>query len=525
MTLLKANWKRLTVTTVFYIVVTALVVIIINAHMLNLDTNRVLTNVTNVQQTLEKNPHATFPTALATLPADSHSTAARTINDGASYARALTDNSVTVTIPNIENGKLVSYLSLTDSRTSTTFTLFLIVFMAFLLWLSSVVSLLRRSSDFENFSQRIVAKVHNIERSPLTQSYLMAKNDDRITAALNHLGETIQRQEISDRTARENLYEFIEFFQIPIFVYDTKGAIHRANAAFQNEFSENAAGIDIFSPYVEFLTFLVDKMVQPDLQDKTFYFEPINAYYQVQFNPLVHIDNRFLVVMNDVTRFQLMAIAHNDFIANVSHEFKTPLTSIRGFADIIETQEISKKETKKFAKTIRKEADRLTALVSDTLLLTKQNVKVTKQKVDVREMITDILESFEPLIAEKSVQVIEQLTDCELRTDKTMLHAIFKNLIENAIHYTPEAGQVRISLLSENRKVTFRVTNTGSGLTEIQKERIFERFYRTDEAADSNKKGTGLGLAIVQKNIQTLGAELTLDSSPDAETTFTVVFK
>lgn len=492
----------------------------ISNHILQLDTERVLNKVDTVKTQLNQKPNTHFSENITILPTTSSTAATRTIKHGAAYARKLTGNRLSVTTPVVQDGRTREYIVITDKRTPTIFINTLIIFMAVFFWLLTIFNIIRRAVNLYAYTTTTVAKIRNIERSPLTQSYLMTKNDDRITAALNHLGETIQKQIISDSATKENLYEFIEFFPFPIFVYDSKGAIHRANAAFQNEFSYDKS-LDIFSAYSEFLNFLVEKMVQPDIQYKTFYFEKINSYYQVHFNPLEHIENRFLVVMNDVTQFQQIVQAHTDFIANVSHEFKTPLASINGFADILENGHPTETESKKFIKLIRKESQRLTALVSDTLLLTKQNVKLTKQNVNLSVLIKEILDTFEPQIKEKALIISLELAEIIQRTDETLIYAIFKNLIENAIYYTSEHGNITIQLLTLKNHTTFQVTDTGPGLTELQKTRIFERFYRTDEGK-SNNSGTGLGLAIVQKNVQDLGGHVIVESKQGIGSTFIV---
>ena len=126
-----------------------------------------------------------------------------------------------------------------------------------------------------------------------------------------------------------------------------------------------------------------------------------------------------------------------------------------------------------------------------------------------------------PQISEKMLHVKTQIDKVQLKTNEAMIYSIFENLIENAIKYTPERGQIFISLQSEKGQLVFSVSDNGPGLTEIQKERIFDRFYRVDESR-SEVKGTGLGLAIVEKNVQELHGTIDVVSILGKGTTFTV---
>ncbi|PCS00972.1 histidine kinase [Lactococcus fujiensis JCM 16395] len=442
------------------------------------------------------------------------------IAEGAPYSRQLSSGSIILTSPIYEDGQIKGYLKVTQDRTQTFFINSLIIFFALLIYLTFGVITVERSRRNYVFTQNIIAKIKNIERSPLTQSYLIGDDTDRISVALNHLGETIQRQLLSHAEKKENLYEFIEFFSFPIFVYNGKGSIRKTNAVFKNDFSDTQ-NLDIFSPYAEFLRFLVDKMLHPDIQEKVFYFEQLSAYYQVRITPLPELDNRFIVTMMDITRYQKTLEAHNTFIANVSHELKTPLTSIKGFAELLENDNLSKEERQNFAAIINKETNRLMNLVHDTLLLTKQNHRVEKKKLDAALLIQGILNFSMPQIQERQLQLETQIEPVKIKTNEPMIHSIFENLIENAIKYTQEGGKIFVSLTSVKGRLIFSVTDNGHGLTEIQKERIFDRFYRADESR-SQVPGTGLGLAIVQKNVTDLGGKVDVVSVIGKGTTFTV---
>ncbi|MDR0300255.1 MAG: two-component sensor histidine kinase, partial [Streptococcaceae bacterium] len=273
--------------------------------------------------------------------------------------------------------------------------------------------------------------------------------------------------------------------------------------------------IDVFSPYPEFLNFLVDKMVRPDIQDKTFYFDRINSYYQVQFNPLEMINNRYLVAMNDVSSYHQIMQAHKDFTANVSMAFQPSLDRIHSVAG--ELKDLQAKEN------ILREASWLDELVNDTLALTSQTIKYKRYDIQVDQMIQEILSEFTDVIAEKSLHILANLAPIHYKSDPQRLQIIFKKLIGNALSYSHDGGDVEISLSKGSKNLKFDVKDSGPGLPEAQRERIFEHFYRTDIGI-SMIAGTGLGLAIVKKNVEDLNGHVYVQSEVGQGSTFTVKF-
>ncbi|MFC4652674.1 sensor histidine kinase [Lactococcus nasutitermitis] len=512
--------KNIGIITLIYALLTLALVLLLNQNLLNADTQRILNTTNTLELFKEKHPNTALPHNFQILSKTTTDSDTKKIADGAPYSRQLTTDRIEITSPIYTNAQLNGYLRISEERTSPVFINVMVIIFALLIYFAAAFITVNRARKAASFSQNTIAKIKNIERSPMTQSYLIGEDDDRITIALNQLGERIQQQILSQTDKKENLYEFIEWFQFPIFVYNGKGSIRRANASFKNDFADTN-NLDIFSPYADFLTFLVDKILHPDIQEKLFHFEGLNAYYQVRIVPLPDLDNRFIVTMMDVTRYRQTLEAHNDFIANVSHEFKTPLTSITGFAELLENGVDSPEDAHNFAKIIHKESTRLMALVQDTLLLTRQNRRIEKKNVNLAQLINTILQNSSPQIREKNLTVNNQVTNISLKSNEQMLHSIFENLIENAIKYTPNSGKILVSLYHNDKKIIFDVADNGTGLTEIQKSRIFDRFYRVDESR-SQVAGTGLGLAIVKKNVRELGGRIEVVSVLGKGTTFTV---
>jgi two-component system OmpR family sensor kinase len=505
-----------------YFLATILVILLLNTHTMTTDTNNLRNRAYVVSDILKKAPDTKFGDAIKILPKTSQAAAVKNIEKGATFSRALTAKKMTITIPNYENAKVQNYIQISAQRSSPLFENIVVSVFAGLIYIIGVAQFYLYEKKSRIFETDTIAKIKNIRRSPLTQSYLISEDDNKITTELNHLGETIQRQAESSAPAKKNLYEFIEFFEFPIFIYDMKGTIRRSNASFQNEFMATK-NLDVFSPYSDVLQFLVNKMLKPTRQERTFYFEKINAYYTIGVQPIEALDNRLMVTMIDVTAYKATTRAHNDFIANVSHDLKTPLAAIAGFADILVTDhgKLPAEQVAGFAKHIAKETKRLSSLVADTLEMTRQPSHLKKIQLNLTALTSDVLENFKLAIQDKSLQVTTQFDqDLEVKSNEKHLYAVLKNLIENAIHYTPAGGKIFICITKMADKPTFSISDNGPGLTEIEKTRIFERFYRSDQTRDA--EGTGLGLAIVKKNLTELGGHIDVVSVVGKGTTFTV---
>jgi two-component system OmpR family sensor kinase len=516
---MKVNIKRLCLETIAFILAVGLLIYMINNHNTDVDTDHLTARSYEIQKILKESPDTKFVTLVKQYGLDDDNSEIQKIKDGAAVARKMTHNTMTITTPIYEDTHVTGYLSVTDRRTSNAFTDILVISFAALAYGIFFLWRYRTFKRQKAYTTEITAKVKAIQRSPLTQSYVITDDDDAVTTALNHLGENIQQKELSEQAKRQNLYEFINLFEFAIFVYDGNGMIHRVNAAFANEFADTK-NLDVFSPYPEVLQFLVEKMLHPTRQIKTFYLDRIAAYYEITVEPLKNIQNRFMVIMRDVTQYHRTIQAHDDFIANVSHELKTPLAAITGFADILQ-DEATTPDQLSHAQTIAKESKQLTNLVADIMTLTKQPTKIVKTKVDLCDLIQHVSARYHGLAGQKNIDVLLDLEPIVLHTNENLLQQIVKNLLENALYYTPVGGKVLVSLVHSDNKTLLSVTDNGPGMTPVEQGRIFQRFYRSDSERD-NPNGTGLGLAIVKKNVEDLKGRIDVVSIPGKGTTFTV---
>lgn len=220
----------------------------------------------------------------------------------------------------------------------------------------------------------------------------------------------------------------------------------------------------------------------------------------------------------------ILASAKNrqDFTANVSHELKTPLTAISGYAELIENNMVDSEKQIKFAGDIKKNADRLVVLINDIIRLSELDhseagVNFTKQ--NLYEVAKERVELLQNNAAKKNVSLSLSGTDTFVLSNRGMLIELLDNLIQNAIRYNEPGGKVIVEISKNNNDTVLTVKDTGIGIPEEDKDRIFERFYRVDKSRSRETGGTGLGLAIVKHIVELHDGKIELDSTLGKGTT------
>ena len=212
-----------------------------------------------------------------------------------------------------------------------------------------------------------------------------------------------------------------------------------------------------------------------------------------------------------------------EFTANVSHELKTPLTSISGYAEMIERGMAREEDIRRFAATIRRESGRLLTLISDIIRLSQldeNEAPAPMAPVDLRNLATECMDSLIPVAKKSGVSFAVEGSECTVHGDKGELWELVYNLIDNAIRYNRPGGSVRVTLADKS----ICVSDTGIGIPPEHQDRIFERFYRVDKSHSRSTGGTGLGLSIVKHVAEHHGAKIALESTPGVGTSITVTF-
>lgn len=239
---------------------------------------------------------------------------------------------------------------------------------------------------------------------------------------------------------------------------------------------------------------------------------------QVTANPVYHegqVTGAVLLVQ-DVTERMRGEQMRREFTANVSHELKTPLTSISGFAEIIQDGYVKPEDTKEFAGRIFKEAQRLITLVNDVIKISQLDegkIQFEKETVDLYEETREIFKHLEPKAEEAGVHLYLYGPHIKVNTVKTILEEILTNLCDNGVKYNKPGGSLTVTLSQDGEAIQVAVEDTGIGIAQEDKNRIFERFYRVDKSHSKAIGGTGLGLSIVKHGSLFLGAKMKVESS------------
>ena len=225
-----------------------------------------------------------------------------------------------------------------------------------------------------------------------------------------------------------------------------------------------------------------------------------------------------VVVLHDITELRKLERVRRDFVANVSHEFKTPLTAIQGFAETLLAGAIDDPQNReRFLGIILEHSRRLARLTDDLLKLSKMDadrLEMEIRNVSVSELVEGCLETSQHRAAEKDLQVTAELPGelPSIAGDRRRLAEVLQNLLDNAIQYTLPGGRIIVRAELRDANVIFTVSDTGIGIPKVDQSRIFERFYRVDAARSREAGGTGLGLAIAKHLVEVHGGHIWVDS-------------
>ncbi len=241
------------------------------------------------------------------------------------------------------------------------------------------------------------------------------------------------------------------------------------------------------------------------------------------FDEIENINHSFNLMMKELRANQLI---QKDFISNVSHEFKTPLSAIEGYATLLQDSTLTQEERDEYLKEIISTTSELTELVGNILLLSKisnQAIAYPKQKYLLDEQLRRVVVNLEPNWSKKNIEIYADFEQIEFNGNENLMSNVWRNLIENAIKYSPNDAKIVISLKRVGEEIEFFVVDQGEGIKEEDKKHIFDKFYQADTS--HKQEGNGLGLALVKNILDIFGGKIIVENVKPQGAKFIVILK
>ena len=254
-----------------------------------------------------------------------------------------------------------------------------------------------------------------------------------------------------------------------------------------------------------------------------------NKYLNIYFNPVLRDSELtwLLLLVVDSTEKHKLDQMRKEFSSNVSHELKTPLTSINGYAEMIKNGMVKGEDINKFASIIKREGERLLNLIDDIIKLSKiedDSKEIILEPINLYTLGKDVINSLEILAKEKDIELKLEGKSLFMMGNKGMLQDLLYNLLENSIKYTNSGGLVQLSISEDKPRTIIKVIDTGIGIPLEHQERIFERFYIVDKSRSKKSESTGLGLSIVKHIVEYHKGKINLKSEVGKGTEITITF-
>lgn len=347
-----------------------------------------------------------------------------------------------------------------------------------------------------------------------------------LAVTLNQMAQDIEDKIREIRTQNQKLAAIFNSMIEGVIVIDRAGHIVSVNPSIEKifDFSKNDVEGKIFLDAVRNndIAEVVKSVLghgKPLSTEITLVY-PVRRIFEVNATPIFDNEavNGCLVVIHDITEMRRLETVRSDFVANVSHELKTPLTSIKGFVEtLLEGALDDKKNNRGFLKIIQDHTDRLDRLVDDLLSLShleSKEIVLQRDDCNLYQLVQGVIPGFGSQFKKKNIEIKNELPQgLILRVDKTRIEQVFINLIDNGIKFNKENGFVKICSRELDGKIHISVEDSGIGIPQKDIPRIFERFYRVDKARSRELGGTGLGLSIVRHIVELHGGNVGVEST------------
>jgi two-component system phosphate regulon sensor histidine kinase PhoR len=357
-----------------------------------------------------------------------------------------------------------------------------------------------------------------------------------LESTIQRIGRDLENKERSLSREREEIEAIMSAITEAVVAVDTEGNVLFYNSRFamlfgdlgqkSHRLSDFLRNPDVLESMRETLANGSPHTLETQLRTRG---ETVAQHFSLSLAPLrtrAKLIYGVVGVFHDVSELKRLDQVRIDFVANVSHELSTPLTSIKGYAETLRLDLKENEQASKAAATIERNADRLIELVRDLLSLStlESGKELTREEIDLAELTDLVVHHLESINAKKQHTIQLHVDTPVLYADRKRIEQILFNLIENAIKYVPEGGKISVFWEAGENEIRLRVLDNGPGIAPDQQARIFERFYRIDTARTREQGGTGLGLSIVKHIMQRHGGKVRLQSVSPHGTEFICSF-
>ena len=365
------------------------------------------------------------------------------------------------------------------------------------------------------------------------------KETKELFVTTNMLAQRLQQLNNAQKIQTNRLITTIESIPSAVLMINKESKIVIANQTYYKVFNPKAQVVGQF--YGDFVPESINALIIEAYK----YEEAVSKQLDIKMN---HIHHKYfeatcvpilsrskkniegiVVVLHDITNIKKLEQMRKDFVANVSHELKTPITSIKGFAEtLLDGAKNDAVALDEFLEIMLKESNRIESLVKDLLSLSQieQQRDIEKYPVNLSYVAHNVIDTLQGYAERKSIKLVQHIDpDVMIQADTDKMKQVLMNLLTNAINYSTNSEQVTVTVRENETHAMLSVSDNGIGIAKDEQDHVFERFYRIDKARSRDSGGTGLGLSIVKHIVESYDGMIELESALGEGATFTVSFK
>jgi two-component system phosphate regulon sensor histidine kinase PhoR len=463
------------------------------------------------------------------------------------YSYTLGIDTLYVAVPIIEGSEIKGYVRLSRSlseikKAVSAFNVIIFRSFAFVAVISFFIAFA--------FSSRLTSPIQEMEQftrklrnGDISGSLLIGSKDEmgRLARNINYMVTELKDKVKLANEEKGKLEAAFASITDGVIIVDNRGRIETFNDAFKAIFGTTKIDIIGRTPIEVFRNIELEDMINRfretglPVSEEIILVSPVDMILDVSISPIQGLpksEDKAIIAFHNVTRLKKLEKTRADFIANITHEIKTPLTAILGFVETLQDGAIKHEETAlKFLHTIGKHAERLNRLVDDLFTISDVELGETHflfEKVSLGGIIDSVFSIIEAKAIEKNIGISRDIPEDlpEIRADRDRLNQILLNVLDNAVKFTPESGKISVNafLQKERDAVVVKISDTGIGIPKQEISRLGERFYRVDKTRSRELGGTGLGLSIVKHLMKAHNGKMDIESRLGAGTTVSLSF-